>query len=248
MLAVTLLCVWLGFISHRANKQRRTVETIKKAGGWVAYDYEADEAGWPIKWPNSGGPPPGPEWLRNLIGIDYFADVAGVGIEGTNEESNAVLTLPRLRGLDLVGPRIDDSVIARLKGTTELRYLSIRNTSVSDAGWEPLAHLHRLKILSLFGSHITDSTLLQVRDLTDLTNLTLVDTQISDFGLEHLTRLCRLHDLWLDGEKITDSGLQNLKSLTSLRFLNIDRAKVTDAGVQKLKKSLPGLEVSLLKQ
>lgn len=59
MIAVTLLCVWLGVVCNRANRQRRAVEAIVEAGGQVLYDYQFDEG-------DRLNPPPalpGPNWL-----------------------------------------------------------------------------------------------------------------------------------------------------------------------------------------
>jgi hypothetical protein len=39
LLATTLLCVWLGWHWQATRRQQRAVETIRAAGGWVAYDY-----------------------------------------------------------------------------------------------------------------------------------------------------------------------------------------------------------------
>ena len=70
-----LLAVWLGFYVKRVRDQRETVAAILKAGGTVAYDYQSPPKVSP------GGPlyptarPPGPSWLRNLIGEDYFVTV-----------------------------------------------------------------------------------------------------------------------------------------------------------------------------
>ena len=41
--AVALTSLWLGVTSFRANKQKRAVELIKKAGGFVLYDYQVDD-------------------------------------------------------------------------------------------------------------------------------------------------------------------------------------------------------------
>jgi hypothetical protein len=218
---VTILSLWLGVTANRANRQRRAVETIRKAGGQVLYDYECDDDGRQIF---DGPSPPGPNCLRNLIGIDYFATVAQVGIDGerltVDDSFAAIEELPQLRLLVLNRTGITDSGLARFRGLTELRVLEVWGSSVTDDGWEPLKHFPHLKTLWLSGPNITDSTLLQIKDLTNITDLVLLNAQV------------------------TDSGLKCLKTLHHLKHLDIDETKISAAGVGDLKRVLPELKVN----
>src|SRR5947209_3607170 len=97
LVAVTLFCLWMGSVCNRANRQRRIVEAITANGGVVRYDTVTDEDGRDL--PNAPAPA-APEWLRNLIGRDYFDTVLVVGIDykkGVNDDSLALLAdLPKL--------------------------------------------------------------------------------------------------------------------------------------------------------
>ena len=53
-IVVTILCVALGYWSHRANRQQAVVKWVKENGGAVYYDYELDEEGRLISY--QGGP------------------------------------------------------------------------------------------------------------------------------------------------------------------------------------------------
>src|SRR5215475_8806822 len=53
---------WLGYKVRQAKRQQDTILAIMKLGGTVIYDYEYE-----------GAPLPGPKWLRDLIGVDFFA-------------------------------------------------------------------------------------------------------------------------------------------------------------------------------
>ena len=70
------------------NRQRRAVKAIEKAGGTVGYDYEIDENGWLFPGYRS---PPGPTWLRNLIGIDYFATIGAVCLNTGSDVTKATI-------------------------------------------------------------------------------------------------------------------------------------------------------------
>jgi Leucine-rich repeat (LRR) protein len=109
--------------------------------------------------------------------------------------------------------------VENLKGLSNLEYLDISSTHVTDAG---LAHLRGLKKLQQLG-------------LADCPG-------ISDAGIAHLKGLTRLRVLTLYNDKVTDEGLIQLKGLTELSYLNVHHTQVTDAGVKDLKQSLPELE------
>ena len=65
----------LGWIVHEAHIQRDAVAAIKKAGGFVKYDWE-----WRFGKNISGAKPWAPRWLVDLIGVDYFGHVTVVGL------------------------------------------------------------------------------------------------------------------------------------------------------------------------
>ena len=78
LLLLFLFCTipfgWLGVKMQRAREQKQAVEAIKKLGGRVQYDYQRDASGAPIK----GAKPPGPAWLRQLLGDDCFTNVVAL--------------------------------------------------------------------------------------------------------------------------------------------------------------------------
>ena len=54
-------------------RQKEAVEAILKARGWVFYDYEEPSS--------SRRKPPGPAWLRKLLGDDLFVNVTRVDFQ-----------------------------------------------------------------------------------------------------------------------------------------------------------------------
>jgi len=221
LVAVTFFCIWLGITASRANRQRAAVETIKRHHGYVRYDYEADDDSNSIRSPTTT---PGPEWLRSLIGLDYFDSAVQVDIDGRNGAIDDAITvfanLPHLKNLRLRGPGITDSVMAKIGKLTELRVLQIWQSSVTDAGCENLGTLTQLKLLELYS-----------------------DRLIGDAGLTHIQSLSRLEILWLnESGGITDGALQYLKNLTNLKSLNPDKTRITIGGLEQLKRDLPDLQ------
>jgi len=80
---VTVLCVWLAVTANRARNQREAVAAIEELGGSVRYEYQ-----------NSfGQEPPGPKWLRELVGEEYFVSVVDVFLHNTKVTDNGVKKL-----------------------------------------------------------------------------------------------------------------------------------------------------------
>ena len=80
MLLVSIGMSWVAVRIQRARRQREAVEAIQKLGGLVRYDYQVQQSGNPL--PGAG--PPGPAWLRNLLGEDIFARVVGVSFASSS--------------------------------------------------------------------------------------------------------------------------------------------------------------------
>jgi hypothetical protein len=74
------------------------------------------------------------------------------------------------------------------QGQTELQYLALSETSITDAGLEHLKGLTQLEILDLDGTRVTDA------------------------GLEHLSRMTQLKALTLWGAKVSSPGVKKLQT------------------------------------
>ena len=108
LVLVTLFCVlmaFLGALVYRVNKQREAVQWVKEHGGEIYYDYQWELSEGVIDDPD----PPGPDWLRDLIGIDYFADVVFVDFDDTEiEDIESLRELTQLQILNLKGTQVSD--------------------------------------------------------------------------------------------------------------------------------------------
>jgi hypothetical protein len=191
LLAVTLLCVALGFWVNGAERQRRAVAAVLAAGGTVQYEHEQGVAF------AVAGEFPGPDWLCRLLGVDYFADVIYARVPPSKYSR--------------VPPDVTAAAIAQVGGLTSLKALDLSETPLSDADLAGLSGLHRLKGLSLSGTQITDAGLAHVGRLTRLEVLWLGDTQVSDAGLAHLSNLSNLGDLYLYTTDVTERGCHRLQ-------------------------------------
>jgi internalin A len=228
---VLLMGLGLGWMVRSAHTQRDAVAAIRKAGGLVKYDWE-----WSNGYDISGGKPWAPQWLLDLIGVDFFGHVTSVWLQPapTDGAIAEVGRLTQLERLQLVGRFFSDGELSHLKGLTKLSNLCLSN--VSDAGLARLKGLTKLKILIISGTQVTDAGLAHLKGLTNLKCLQLDGTQVTDAGLAHLEGLTKLTHLTLGATQVTDAGLAHLKGLTNLTLLFLlEDTQVSDAGLAHLK-------------
>jgi hypothetical protein len=219
--AVAVPCSWLLTEMEKARRQSDARQEILKLSGHVPgyagvmYDYEFDEAGQAKRVAE----PPGPAWLRSLLGVDFFAAATYVSLDNIEAKDGGWTAQPgRLADPEGWWAReckfVDDG-LQHLKGLTQLRWLYLSLSMVTDDGLQHLKGLSQLELLWLRG------------------------TQVTDTGLEYLRCLTQLRELSLDNTKVTDAGLKHLEGLTELQHLSLNHTKVTDAGVKKLQQALP---------
>jgi len=120
---VTVFCVWVGITAKRARDQKYAVETIREMGGWVFYEHQLDDRPMTItingKLYDRGGIParPGPAWLRQIIGDEYFTTVNLVGMRG---------------------PQFNDASLEVVKLLTDLKRLALYDTKITNEGLKKL--------------------------------------------------------------------------------------------------------------
>ena len=150
LLIVTVICIWLGMTAYQASRQRKAVAAILQLGGRVSYAHQWDYSGRFGK-EIKGAEPPGPAWLRKLIGDDYFVEVTYVthGRRVTDDLLNHIAAFDELKGLYLVGSSVTDQGVKCLRGLRELRWLHLGGTEITDAALIPIRELTRLETLDL---------------------------------------------------------------------------------------------------
>ena len=142
-LVVATACSWLAVEEQQARKQREVVEEIWNAGGSVWFDYQLEPDG--VEIPDMDlAEPPGPAWLRNVLGDDMFVNVLMVNLWRT-ELGDARLehlkVFTKLQWLYLWHVNVGDAGLEHLRGFNQLRELELNDTGVSDTGVEYLEGL-----------------------------------------------------------------------------------------------------------
>jgi hypothetical protein len=245
MIVVTLVsvgCGWFGALVRRANIQKAAVDAILKGGGRVSYDYQRD-------WDNHSNDiahPPGPDWLRNLLGEHLFVTAVAAEVY-SDEGARHFEDLPKLEYAILLGPHITDRALTHLVALHRLENLCIAgylgDCQVTDTGLQNLRGLAQLKYLNIAGAKVTDAGMVSLGDLTQLESLGVTSTHVTCAGLEALRGLKHFRVLTLSGNEFTDVGLDRLGHLSHLQYLHLDSTLVTDAGIAKLQQALPKCKI-----
>jgi hypothetical protein len=137
------LALCLGFVARvieSAREQRNAVHAIEVASGDVQYDWQPKlvpqrPGTWKVRyeashWSNllsrDKGQPGGPEWLRHLVGDDYFQEVESVSfvvdgaVDGRVVEARLQRAIPDLQRLSplrtlMIDGQVSDEFGAELK-------------------------------------------------------------------------------------------------------------------------------------
>jgi DNA-binding response OmpR family regulator len=160
------------------------------------------------------------------------------------ELGNLLSSLNDLRFLSLAETQVGNAGLSHLQSLTKLQELHLDHTNITDEGLELLATLPKLEILDLKGTRITDHGLITIGRLTQLKSLYLTRTGITDIGLKHLCNLNNLETLILWDTTIGDIGLEHLKSLKHLKEVILWNTLITKEGAHRLQAALPECDVS----
>jgi hypothetical protein len=223
LLIFTLICAlasaWLARRMEQKRSERAAAQTIIELGGQVIYDYQMSD-GIVV----SGARPPGPTWIRTLLGDNVFNAVVDVNLV-----------------------RVGDARRIDLKAFSQLQTLYLIDTGFTDALLENIEGMTRLQRLYLNGSSATDVGLAHLKGLAQLQTLYLDGINITDAGLKNLEGLTQLRNLGLQDTRISDVGLANLRGLSRLQYLDLTRTRVTDDGVRALQQARPNCFISVRK-
>jgi hypothetical protein len=83
LILMTAMAVWLGFTMKRLRDQEQAVARIQELGGTVTYHYQLDENG---NW-ISDAQPPGPRWLRAILGPHWGVHFMSVFVSFADDNS-----------------------------------------------------------------------------------------------------------------------------------------------------------------
>jgi Leucine-rich repeat (LRR) protein len=263
LLLVTFLvataCGWFANRLQRAHRQADAIKVLTMAGATVIYAHQLDrDQPFDASKPVTRSSPTAPEFLRRLLGDDFFSSVVAVTKLRSGKHADAAFQALRdlpdveilvvegfhesIEGIKVgdqlgyqISPPITDRNIAELASLRGLKQLDISGCrEVTDDGIAILKSLPLLERLNLSRCAITGNGIAPVASLKKLRELSLEATKVDDDGLRHISTLPNLRELNLWNTKITSAGLRHLTKLTNLESLEIESEKITDESVAHL--------------
>lgn len=128
-------------------------------------------------------------------------------------------------GIDLTETDLSDDDLHVLDSVTDLRFIKLGGTKVSDKCLTYLKRFNRLSGLVLSDTGITDDCGSQLGSFPNLTILDLSWTRITDKVVPSLLTLSKLEYLFLFGTRLTTDGKERLqRGLPSLKQLDLSPA------------------------
>ena len=234
---------WISYPLERARQQRIAVEKLQVLGARVTYEYE-------LRTPPEE--PPGPAWLRGLLGVDLFSDVVHVeaicwdpnrqpqaSVPLTylrSEDLNLLKQLPHLKYVRIVGNGCTDSSLSFLNSLDDLRSLDV-DGDFTDEGMRRISQSQQITSLTLGGwARFTEDGFARLADLRALESLDISWSEAKGSWLTHLARLRHLRSVrhGYPIRKWTDEDSGGVATLIHLTHLDICGNEITDAGVAKL--------------
>jgi hypothetical protein len=260
MLLILVAGGLMGWKARRVGLQKRAVAAIERLRGSVVYDWEYQGLS-PFKM--SGSNPPGPIWLRRILGDEYFQEVAAVILPTDlptppsddediasyaskyeqpliDDQLACVDGLDRVEALRLQWGRLNREGLERLAQQVLLKDLTLIVEPIDAAGLARLGRLTELESLCVVARGGDADDLAFLDRLPKLRKLQILDGPVTDAGMARIARRNRLESLHVDGSKLTEPGLAQLEGLTELVILDLERTAVTEAGLESLRK-LPKL-------
>jgi Leucine-rich repeat (LRR) protein len=263
LLMVTVGAVGLAIFTQWQRTKFRENDAAREVlnrGGSVGYFN-----GWTIQ--NRG-------WLVRELSLvlphDCLYTVKSISFrEAGDEELTLFPAMRHLEEVNLEGCQVTDAGLANLKGLTNLTFLELSSTPLTNAGLLHFQSHRRLKQLWLEQTQISDVSLPLIVQNRGLTHLDLAGTQVTDQGCAHLAGLTHLEMLSIHSTGITTNVTPTLKQLPKLKYLYLMRTsigddavpdlgclklqqldirftKITPDGYEKLKQALPNCNIEWL--
>jgi serine/threonine protein kinase len=143
------------------------------------------------------------------------------------------------------GTRIDGSGLKHLfNSKPKVVGLVLNQTAVGDPQADMICEFTNLKYLHLDDTKVSDLTMAKLSSLRHLVMLEVRRTAITDEGIRSLVRTPQLSHLALDGTGISDVGLLELRQLSDLKVVTLTRTQVSAQAIEALQQQFPHCKIT----
>lgn len=231
LLVVAALSFPLGLLVNSAHKQEWAVTEVLRGGGKVVYAHQVNAGAQgrylyfyqiPL---DARAAPPGPEWLRKIIGDQYFTKVVAVWLPSRPTERilECLDYFPHLIFVDASFSEITNADAILLSKAESIEELHLANTPITDDGIARLRPLSRIRKLDLYGTHVTCRGIMALKpDI--LSRDGLVSLELLDLGCTNVS------------DDIIDALLEGFHELARV---NLQGAAVSEGARARLRKAWP---------
>jgi hypothetical protein len=138
-----VVCSWMAVRIKQARRQAEVVAALQAKGRAkgrtrVFYDWECADY---LHVRFLKGPPPGSEFLRNVLGVDFFFDVEYLPLRHwpvADADLAQLIVFTRVTDLEVAGDKITNEGLPYLEQLTSLRTLSLDDTQITYLGMRSL--------------------------------------------------------------------------------------------------------------
>lgn len=214
LVAVFAVCLYL-FLAPRWKRFRVEQITLSSSGSLV-YLHQFTEDGIDLT-----APPPGPRWLRTVLGDNFFAELAEVHlVDPTQEEFDQIATCDCFSNLFVESKTSVIHSLGALDQTRNIENLNLYGKLWTDTQiktWD--VQRSPIKMLGLHRTQHTDAVLKSVAQLPHLKHLALEYTNVSGDGLAKLKDSKSLQSMYLKGPSFGRKAFTILPTLTQIKLL-----------------------------
>jgi internalin A len=176
------------------------------------------------------------EGLMPLLDLPELHTLDLSDSKGIKDKNTATLArLKKARWLSLADTSITNAGLKDLKAMPALRHLDLTGTKVTDAGMKDLAEFPNLESLGLGVGMVTPAGLKDLRQSKTVKSLTLSGKRFNYSGTIDLAAAAVLAEFDRSSDAVTDAALVRLKDVEGFVRLDLTDAAVTDAGMKPLK-------------
>jgi hypothetical protein len=137
-----------------------------------------------------------------------------------------------ISGLNLMGTDIGDREAELLATINGLEFLSLRTTSITDAGVKALLKSSSIKRLGLSDNRLTDKAFEDIEDNIVLEELFLSYSIIGNKGVKNLSKSTTIRILNLTGNCLDDECARDLSLMQSLEEVNLSHNEISSIGYE----------------
>lgn len=170
-----------------------------------------------------------PAWLQQIAGKEF----------------HSFLDRSTIDGVVFSGEKINDAALSSLAGLTDVRFLVLEDTRITEKSLEVVSQLKTLQVLNIRNTPLQD--LSRLEELPALESLMVDFSKVRNERFSSLARIPRLRLLSAASTQMSDAGLAALSKSSSLEELNISYANLGEHGLAPLQ-AMSNLKVLVLQK